>query len=586
MDNTVEVWNLADGSHAEYSSVRLGGSPRWPIPMAFSSNGQRLAVVSGDELVLWDIEQHKSKQISAGQMGSVESVIFSPDDRYLAAIGDNHTIKVWNAADYHQTAEWVGHGGTGATIAFSPDNRLLASAGEDCNSVLWELATGARVRSLPIGHEPLGPLAFSPDGRTIAAAGAAGTVSLWQADTGAQLANLRLQTDTVAALAFDATGQTLVSTSRDGSMVIWDVPQRTHLVQLNTSESPGLGAVAVGVDGGIVAAGNAAILSWTRGQLPFAGHISSVETVTYGPDGKHVTAMADDNTLITWDATRKRTARTVLPLTNHFTRSAVSPNRQQIAVHKSGMTSIYDTLSQQPLTQLPGPILSLAAPAFSPDSQLIAVTDTSENAIGVWQLPNRQRIAKIDTGPGIIVATAFHPNRKALSTVTANGLLETWDLTSGRQLSSGVTAVSPANAIAYDPTGRLLANTSGGAIQLWDTTGRQPRPIAMLPAHKGHATALAFSPDGRLLATAGDDHKATIWDIETRTLLAVLTGHTDTVRSLDWSPAGNTLLTGSADRTITEWTINADQAVNDLCHRLPGFGQPPPDSCPKSPPHK
>jgi WD40 repeat protein len=66
---------------------------------------------------------------------------------------------------------------------------------------------------------------------------------------------------------------------------------------------------------------------------------------------------------------------------------------------------------------------------------------------------------------------------------------------------------------------------------------------------------VAFSPDGKTLATGGDDSVARVWDPATGKPLAVLEGHTDVVRSLAFDPKGELLVTGSADKTVKTWKL-------------------------------
>ncbi|HKV83550.1 MAG TPA: WD40 repeat domain-containing protein [Ktedonobacterales bacterium] len=171
-------------------------------------------------------------------------------------------------------------------------------------------------------------------------------------------------------------------------------------------------------------------------------------------------------------------------------------------------------------------------------------------------------------GPSSATTTATS-SRLATATSTANAGTSTASAGTptgqvGTRLATYARHTNAVDALAWSPDGRWIASGAwDNTVQLWDAaTGTQR---LLFSGHSDHVISVAWSPDGRLLASASDDGTAKIWDAQTGAVITTYTGHGgSSVWSVAWSPDGSLIASGGRDNTAQVWNPKTGQQLHLL----------------------
>lgn len=210
--------------------------------------------------------------------------------------------------------------------------------------------------------------------------------------------------------------------------------------------------------------------------------------------------------------------------------------------------------------------MTVRALAFCPDSLSLVSASFPDESLSLWSIATARRQRKFRSSGSFIQAVAVSPDGAHIVAADGNGSAVIMDAATGEvvqsfKMASGIGEKKP---LAYSPNGRRLACSGEDATQIdiWDMQTRHRS--ARLRGHTGPVYSVAFSGDGRLLASASGDRTVRVWDVLEAKCAAVLTGHTDEVFTAVFHPAGKRLASAGRDRAIWLWDLATGQEVARL----------------------
>ncbi len=594
------------------------------LSIAFSSDSRTLATATPSTITLWNPVTHRSTtSVSPGEFTGDEIAYSRNGSSMLATYYDGFAL-----LDAHDLQRQLGSFTRPklnvAYAALSPNGKTVATANLSGTVDVVALPSYRLVRVLKLFSKSTSMIAFDPvDSNILAAVGDHQTVKVVNVRTGEVLESLPGNSDPInsVAIAFSPGGNAIATAAPNHNVTVWST-HRPRLLSTITGNPDAVDAIAFSPDGGMIATVSgrtAALWDATSGTEltalpPLSTDLSGVQ---FSPDGSLLaTSSTTDGTVQLW-----KLQSAVLLDRYVQERVAFSHNGKLLAASDGGGTiRLLDSLTHQLIRRLvpdpaePGVGSTTRDVAFSPDDRLVATA--GRNSAWIWSTQTGKVVARVDVPPGvldILYLVAFSPDGRTLAMAGIPGPIMLYDLHSGRivgKLGNTSTEIGGYERLAFTPNGRYLvaagvdvevwnvqtgklaakftnspqlysaavspdgrtvaAGYGNGSIVLWDlaTHRRSPQQLSSFGGHLGPVQDLAFSDNGQILASAGQDSTVKLWDVHgSRSLIATLSGHTDSVTTVAFAPNG-TLASGGDDGAVIVWDLNPESVSHDICQTL------------------
>lgn len=466
-------------------------------------------------------------------------------------------------------------------IVYSPDSKILAVGDFYGGIVLYDAGTGRKIRQFRAfsGGEFL-TLAFAPDGKTLAAAGTR-TIQLWDLAAGKELRRYRIKAAQapneipfrkIVPLVFSHNGKMLASGAPDRSIHVWEVNTGKELVKLCGHEKP-IRCLAFSADDNKLVSASAEFLSVNSVRVwqlkdgkqirkfsfprPHAA-LSEPELLCLSPDGRtFVFAVLESQPLkkakggmvastaymvAFFDLETGRERRKLGPVAGESFKTAAFSADGKILAAMNGVRTIVGNFASEDANRLhvwetaTGKLMwdvpaysenvhqGPCCLAFSPDGKKLAASSTA-SSLHVWDVQRGREDPELsEAHHDGTVCVAFAPDGQTLASGSFDRTIALWDAATGKQRQRLDSHDSQVSSLAFSPDGKLLASAcrfNGQTLQLWDlTSGKELRRYLMPFMKEGQVltsvdTWVAFTAKGKVLAAGSSDRKLRLWDVAT-----------------------------------------------------------------------
>ena len=561
----VKFWDLATGREAR--SVNLPDKEIESLELSFTSNGHLLVGGIVDKrLWIWDLSGKGSERELGPTTTDYGGIKFTRDGR-LIAFAEGYMVKLWEVATGRElTALNAPNSGLFTTqgrvfASFSDDGKKIATGGFDTPTILWETETAKQLLKMSGRTNMAYKVAFSADGARLWSGGR----TRWDLREGRGARITAGPSDNMFGLPSPDGRYLATFTANSDVLTILEIPSGKQVYHLSPST---VGSVVQ--------------------RASFSPDGTMIVT-SYGPDpakqqnSTMLTPGSVDKQLKIWDVKTGRELRTVTLNASSFEAGFSSDGRTLATLGSMGEVSLWDTTSGSRLRDLKSsPLGNLGSMmgGANPGSITPGTIDPRAIMKGAGKpgtmptMPNMGDLSAMMTNMmgamsagtmgRSVTSMAFSPDGRTLAT---GGVESKSNIDFAAIMGGGIPGQKGQKKSSKNPPDpqdimKSMKVEAIGQVELWDVANGQQ--LGALKGHGKGVTSVAFSRDGRRLASGSSDNTIRIWDLATKRELRTLTGHTSNIESIDFSPDGRLLASASDDGGTFLWDANTGEHLLTL----------------------
>lgn len=608
-DGTLRVWDISTGEQKQIFTRREYSFGVDSV--SFTADGRTLAATSFYNLDLWDIVTGvrkkppialENRRIDFDHLPYImlggSKTSFSSDRKTIASWSWDGIIRVWDITTRKQvqTITIQPQPSSGQLIAsLSPDGRLLATTNRNDPIRLWDINTGTETQTIITDTRYIPNLVFSPDGTILASYSVNEPIRLWDVNTGKEQKTLQRHKNQVMSVAFSPDNRTFVSSSYDGSLRMWDIGTGAdkketigygHQFIKNVSLSPhGETLMSLGSRSNAIHLWN---IHTGKHKKTFKGHKNGIVGAKLSPDGKHLMSWtAHDSIIRLWNINTDKLKKLKGPkkLVSGAAFSSDGKTFVSWGLDRNRTIQLWDMETLRRKQTLEGDWIYMGAryldrktfagldwhSIYARDARVrLHLLDIPTGEYTVKEIMPKKTVSEARTTE--VSSASFSPDGQTIAIIFKDWPIdksgrhlniELWDVTTGEHKQTFKGHTDGILSIAFSPDSRTLASGSRDkTIRLWDVnTGKDKQTLLDQDWNHNHvegvglAWKVAFSPDGRTLASGMWRGPIHLWDTVTGQKKKTLTGHTRWVQHLLFSEDGQTLISTSGDQTVLVWDL-------------------------------